>query len=87
MAGYAGFSIPLSLSHLGAVKARRAGFCKNEPLGPNIARYGFWMGRKSFIYIQILSVMCFVEKSDYRARYAQFSMSPSQPADPDRNDR
>ena len=56
MAAYAGFSIPLSLSHLSAVNARRARFCKNKPLGPNIARYGFWMGRKSFIYIYRLSL-------------------------------
>ena len=54
MAHYTGFSIPLS--HLSAVNARRARFCKNEPLGPNIARYGFQMQRKSYIYIGRLSL-------------------------------
>ena len=54
MARYAGFSIPLS--HLSAVNARRARFCKNEPLGPNIARYGFRVRWKSYIYINRLSL-------------------------------
>ena len=33
MARYARFSIPLS--HLSAINACRARFCKNKPLGPN----------------------------------------------------
>ena len=60
MAGYAGFSIPLSLSHLSVVKARHARFCKNEPLGPNITRYGFeWNGNHLYLYIDYLcNVFC-----------------------------
>ena len=55
---------PLSLSHLSTVNACHARFCKNKLLGPNIARYGFWMRLKLYIYREIISVVYFMKKDN-----------------------
>ena len=59
---------------------------KNESLGPHLARDGFWMRRKLYIYLDYLCNV-FYEQREYWARYVKFSMFPSQPVDPSRTIR